>query len=211
MLPIPLIRPLRAFSLLELLVVIAIVGILAALAIPAASSMTRARTVTDAAYQLAAVVETARTEAIARRTFVWLGMQTNDGAGGSPQVVTGLVFSRDGTTNMADTNLQPLGRAQRIDRLGIFSPPGASGNLTDLTAQRPGTNFKIGGVTFTNFILAFTPMGEISTNPTPAPGSGFTPRIGLRLLAMRGASPETNNPVDLILSGGTGLPSIQRP
>jgi prepilin-type N-terminal cleavage/methylation domain-containing protein len=201
----------RAFSLIELLVVIAIIGVLAAVAVPALSSMTQARTVTDSAYQLADLAELARNEAIARRTYVWLGMQTNAGAGGSSQVLTGMVFSKDGTANLEDTNLQPLGRVQRLERLGLFPPSVVPGAPTDLTAQQAGPGFSIGGTTFSNFILAFTPMGEISLDPQPGPHGGFTPRIGLGLRTMRGSSPDHGNPVDLLLSGSTGLPSVHRP
>lgn len=201
----------RAFSLIELLVVIAIVGVLVALAVPALNSMTQTRTVTDSAYQLAALVELARSEAIARRTYVWLGMQTNGGTGGSAEVLTGMVFSKDGTANLADTNLQPLGRTQRLEQLGLFSPSAVPGGVTDLTVQESVPPFSIGGTTFSHFLLTFTPMGEITLDPQPGPQTGFTPRIGIGLRTMRGTAPDQGNPVDLLLSGGTGLPSVHRP
>lgn len=209
-------RPIRtpspvAFSLIEVLVVIGIIGLLAALAVPALSSMGKARTATDAAYSITGAVELARAEAISRKTFVWLGLQTNRSTSGTPQVSMGLVFSRDGTANVDRINLQPLNRVIVLDQVGLFPPSISPRDPTAVTGQQPGVDFTVGGQLFSQAILTFTPEGEVTTNATPSATQGFTPMVGVGLRAMSGDVPDHDNPVDVVIDGSTGLPSIHRP
>jgi prepilin-type N-terminal cleavage/methylation domain-containing protein len=201
----------QAFSLIELLVVIGIIALLAAGSIPVLNSMRQARTITDSAYQFTALIESARNEAIARRSFVWLGLEPVASPGGGRDVLAGLAYSRDGTTNSGSSNLQPLGRTQRFENLDLFPPSVAPGTPTDLTTQNPGINLQIGPKTFSRFILTFTPMGEVTLVPAPGPQTGFEPQVGFGLRAMRGLVPDNNNPLDIVISGSTGLPTIHRP
>jgi hypothetical protein len=54
-------------------------------------------------------------------------------------------------------------------------------------------------------------MGEVTLVPAPGPQTGFEPQVGFGLRAMRGLVPNNNNPLDIVISGSTGLPTIHRP
>lgn len=201
----------EAFSLIELLIVIGMIALLAAGSIPALNSLKQARTVTDSADRLTALIEFARDDAIARRSFVWLGLEPVTSPGQRRDVWVGLAYSRDGTTNSTSSNLQPLGRNQLFENIVLVPPSVAPGTPTDLTNQNLGINLQIGPRTFSKFILTFTPIGEVTLDPAPGPQTGFEPKVGFGLRTMRGLIADDNNPLDIIISGSTGLPAIHRP
>jgi prepilin-type N-terminal cleavage/methylation domain-containing protein len=83
----------RGLSLVELLGVVSIIGLLAAFAVPAFNSIGQARGVAEAAYQISAAVELARAEAIARRTYVWMGLHAGTNSV-SKDLRVGIMFGR---------------------------------------------------------------------------------------------------------------------
>jgi len=95
-----------AFTLLELLVVLAIILVLTALVVPAFTSIKSAGDVTNAAYTIKGVLETARTYAKANHTYTWVGFfeedvsqpSTNPATAGTGRLVVSIVASRDGTS-----------------------------------------------------------------------------------------------------------------
>jgi type II secretory pathway pseudopilin PulG len=197
-----------------LLVVIAIIALLAAFAIPAFNSIGQARGVTEAAYQVAAAVELARSEAITRQTYVWLGLQPQTNSG-NVDLRIGLVYSKDGSTNTAATNLQPIGKSVLIQRVGLVSPSSVVPYTTpapiDLSTNSGGTSFVIGQMTNSDKrSLTFTPMGEVTAAPTPSPTNGFDPRIAVGLRQARGTTLMTNNDIAVVIDGSVGIPTIYR-
>lgn len=95
-----------AFTLLELLAVMATMAVMMALIVPAFSGIKGAHEVTRAAYDVAGILEQARTYAIANNTYVWVGFFEEDGTKSSAQpatvgnggrIVLSVVASQDGS------------------------------------------------------------------------------------------------------------------
>jgi prepilin-type N-terminal cleavage/methylation domain-containing protein len=100
----------RGFTLVELLVVMSIMIIMMALAVPSISKFKDARDVSQAVYEIAGLLEQARSYAMANNTYVFVGLTEVDSsvsASVTPQVSTGqspygrvavaVVASKDGT------------------------------------------------------------------------------------------------------------------
>lgn len=194
--------------------VIAIIGVMATLVVPALNSIGQSRGASSAAYQLAGAIELARSQAVSRRTYVWIGLlpQTNSG---NTDLRVGMVYSKDGSTNGAVTNLQALGRPLLLERVGITNPSSVdTGNAlaspADWSAATAGLgNFTSGNATFTNGkTITFSPSGEVTTNAAPTYTNAFEPRIGIGLRQMRGTTAVTNNDIAIVIDGSVGIPTI---
>lgn len=180
---------------------------LAYFAVPAFNSIGRARGVSDAAESVAAAVELARTEAIARRTYAWVGFAARTDPGSSG-VQIGVVCSKDGSAGTNATNLRPLGRAVRVESVGLVDS-GAAGAPVEIASMTGGLVFKIGQSDFNaGKSFAFTPDGEATT--APASADGFDPLLAVGIAQLKGTSPDTNNRATVIIDGSTGIPRILR-
>lgn len=204
----------HAFTLLELLLVIAIIVLLAAAITPVFNSIGQARGVTEAAYQVVAAVDLARSEAVARQTYVWLGLQTNS----DNDLRIGLVYSKDGSgTNTNTNNLQPIGKATLIQRTALVDPSiwgaGEVGTSLGTFSSFPasgGLTFTIGSSTFAGRTVTFTPLGEVMTNSAPSSTNGFVPRIAIGLRQSRGTTAATGNDIAVVIDGSVGIPTMYR-
>lgn len=204
------------FSLIELLVVVAIIGMLATFAVPAFNSIGQARGVTEAAYQIVDAVELARSEAISRQTYVWMGIQPVVEAG-STSLFVGMVYSKDGSgTNTASTNLQPVGKPTLLHRVGITNSAGLSagtnlGILRDFSAISNGVAFSIGRMSNSGRqSIAFTPTGEVVVEAAPTSITGFEPRIGIGLSLSRGTTLVSENSSIVVIDGSSGGSTMYR-
>jgi prepilin-type N-terminal cleavage/methylation domain-containing protein len=99
------------FTLIELMVVIGIIGALMVLLVPALSSLKGANDVTNNAYTIKDVLEQARTYALAKHTYVWVGFfeesSNSPATAGTGRVVVSVVASKNGTRVYSDTVSDP--------------------------------------------------------------------------------------------------------
>jgi len=210
-------KEMKAFTLVELLVVMGVISLLAAAAVTGFNAIGRARGVTEAAYQIASAVELCRSEAITRHTYVWLGLQPTNNSG-SADLLLGMVYSVDGSsTNTIPSNLMPLTKALTIQSVALASvntqiASGFSGvDLSTLGPSTPPFTFSIGNKSFNGPVITFMPLGEVTTNNTPADTNGFDSSLGVELRPTRGTQVLTNNVTELLIDGSVGIPTIIRP
>ena len=220
------------FSLIELLVVIAIIGLLAVVTLPAFKD---AGNSTRAAYDLAGMLDAARSYAVANNTYVWLGIFAEDAASstgafprsaGTGNLVISVVASANGERSNSP-NLVQIEKLIKIDGFDLFStsdgpqrPPVAAEYRVGDDAFLPPTSPDISGPVQFNYpltgtaqyqftkIIEFNPRGE-ATKVRDSP----TPWIEFYLRRTRGNSPETTSPnvAAVQLSGLTGHTEIYRP
>jgi prepilin-type N-terminal cleavage/methylation domain-containing protein len=127
------------FTLLELLIVIGIIALLLVLIAPAFTSLKSAGDVTNAAYTIKGVLDTARTYAKANNTYTWVGFFEEDissataGTPGTGRLVMSIVASKDGTKvydccpilspavdmDPAGTRLSQVGKLVKLDNMHL--------------------------------------------------------------------------------------------
>jgi len=183
-------------------VVIAIIAIMIALAVPAIVGMAEGQGMKRAITVISGTLEVARSEAMAKSTWVWVGFAdttTNNAA----QMTILSMASRDGTSSSAPDNLIPLSKVQHIDNVKILTDSVVT-NTQPLGANTAGYSFSstVAGQPFgfTNTVIAFSPQGEalIQTNESiPA-----WVEVGVR--EMKGATPITNKTASVRVSGVSG-------
>lgn len=99
-----------AFTLVELLCVLACIGALSALLGPTLSSLGGSQLTRDAV-SISGQFDQARTYAMSRSTYVWVGIVDGDGSTSDRrELLVFTVSSRDGTDVLSEANLIPLGR-----------------------------------------------------------------------------------------------------
>jgi type II secretory pathway pseudopilin PulG len=93
------------------MVVIGIIAILMVLLVPALTSLKGAGDVTNTAYTVKGVFEQARTYALAKHTYVWIGFfeenSSSPTTAGTGRVVVSIVASKNGTRVYSDTVSDP--------------------------------------------------------------------------------------------------------
>jgi len=136
----------RGFTLVELLIVIGIMGMLFAMAGPALSTLKGAGDIGKASGDIQGIFEQARSYAMANNTYVYVGIQEQDGitptaASGVGQVALGIVASVNGLrpysnspstpSALSASNITPIGRVKYFSSLHLtnWATAGTNGNM----------------------------------------------------------------------------------
>lgn len=197
----------RGFSLIELLVVIAIFAILATLAVSAFSNIGKAGRLSKAGADVSSLLEQARTHAMANNTPVWVGFYPEDNA-----LAIAVVTSKDGSTNLAGTNVAQLGRGQLLEGVKLGEAPAATRPNVDPGGQLFSHANSIFGFTstsggqsreFKQFVILFNSRGEAQLDPDVRKRV-----IEIGLLPQNGS---TNNYAVIQVGGLTGSVKLYRP
>ena len=141
------------FTLLELLIVVSIIGLLLVLVAPAFTTIKGGTDVTNAAYTIKGILETARTYAKANNTYAWVGFAGSIGDTVSGNVALVAVASKDGTDLGTSVNqvgnrvditakLGPIGKVMRLDNahIGDTGTPQPSPSPAPEFETRPSVN-----------------------------------------------------------------------
>ncbi len=181
--------------------------------------MLGAKGVAKAVEDTSGILELARTEAIARRTCVYVAFLNATNAFGNSELRIGAVSSLDGTTNTDANNLRPITKAMKIDKtLMVKSAGELPANVRKLATNANffthtvGMAFDVGNVNFpaTAIGIIFSPNGEALS----AAGSlNFIPQVDIGLVPTKGTAPQTAGKDGAVVrySGGSGNIQIFRP
>jgi len=207
------------FTLIELLVVIVILAILVAITAPAIPSLLGARGVARGVDDVASVLEVARTEAMARHAYVYVGFENTTNASGNAELCVAAAASPDGSFAMA-TGLIPITKVVRLEnvrqtnysalpqvvREAAASATNDAKYVAEMTSS--GVIFTNGRQVFSKSMIIVSPEGELlSSGTSPV----FLERACVGLVGMRGASPMNNNGGIVTFDGGSGAITITRP
>jgi prepilin-type N-terminal cleavage/methylation domain-containing protein len=207
------------FSLVELLVVIAILSILVTLTTPAIQSILGAKGIGRGLNDVASILELARTEAMARRTYVYVGFENTTDASGNAELRIAAAESPDGS-GATTTGLLPVSKMVRLENLRLTNYSGLPQAVRDAATNASNnasyvSGMTVAGITFTNGqqvfdgnMLVISPEGEILPS---ADSPVFRERAHVGLVGMKGATPMTNDGGLVTFDGGAGAITITRP
>lgn len=218
----------KAFSLVELLVVVGIVGVLTVAAVPAFSNLRGAGAVTRGAYDLASMLEQARTYAVANNTYVFVGLLERDGndatRSGIGELWIAAVASKDGTKNFGanSANLMPLSKIIKYSELHLADELPSTGDLArpvvedafrlgNSAATAPNSFSMTQAGTAMQFtkIIQFDPRG---TAKIPSSVSAIPSKMEIGLAEARGNTAlSSQNCAALVVDGVTGSVRVYRP
>lgn len=209
------------FSVLELLTVMGVIAVLIGMLVPAVSSWRGSGDLTKTVYDVSGLLEAARTQAMARNSYVWVGFASDQDASSAvneKQLVVAVKTAPDGAKppNLNAASLINLGKPQTFNNVQLSSGLGtydgkkpvadkqlASTSSTDsFSASRNGVNY-----TFSK-ILEFNSVGEVRILNEVQPSRW----IEIGLLPTHGQVVDTQgNSAALQIGGLTGQPRVFRP
>lgn len=200
------------FSLVELLVVMSIVMVLAAGSVTAFRSIGSSQNMAQGIYEISGLLEHARSEAVSRQTYVWVGF-ANKVENGQSVLVAGSVCSLDGSADSSASNLRPIARTVRIPNMTLAKWEDLkqatqdmvpSANSVSLASNADSITFQAGPATLTK-TLTFTPRGEVMLEGSPDAYTPFDAMIDVSFRQTRGTAVLDNaDDAALLLDGGTG-------
>lgn len=227
----------QGFTLVELLVVIGIMLILLSASIPAVQNLGASRGISSAASQISSALELAKSTAVSRNTYVWVGLATVTNEEGNLETCVGIMMSRDGTSSSATTNLTAVTKLTSIEHVALANASDLPASLraklpsdvaTETASNKyalnlnnslasfefkkpnmPGGKISFGSTTYNDIIL-ISPQGEIIAS---ASSQNFVPQIMIGLTQSRKGTSLKDQAKDgavLVFYGGTGQVRVYR-
>jgi type II secretory pathway pseudopilin PulG len=224
-----------AFTMVELLVVIGIMMILFAASIPAVQNLGVSRGIGTAASQISSALELAKSTAVSRNTYVWVGFATVTNTAGNLETCVGVMMSKDGTSDPGTgaANLTAVSKLTAIEHVSLARPTDIpTALLTKLPSDVAGpatryarsfttslgtpfefkkANVTSGKLTFpNNATILISPQGEIFASAT---SQSFVPQVMIGLTQSRKATSLGTSAKDsavLVFYGGTGSIRVYR-
>jgi prepilin-type N-terminal cleavage/methylation domain-containing protein len=175
----------NAFTLIELLIVMGIIALLMVLVAPAFTNIKSGGDVTNAAYTIKGVLDTARTYAKANNTYTWVGfIEENVANPTSPnsstpavgRVIMSIVASKDGTTvydpnNLATidaTKLIPVGKLTKIENVHLWTHTDTPSGTGSTFGTRPNVTAPTYCIGDSSPVNSATPFQYPVGNPAPS-------------------------------------------
>lgn len=204
--------------------VIGIISILLVAVIPAFNSINSGRGFASAVDQVTAALESARAEAMATRTYVYVGFVNTVNSDGTAELRCGAVSSLDGTSNTAATNLRPVTKLLKLPNIlmtNYATLPAVVKSAADASLQTeadyvinfPATIYlkdKFNDPAFDSCpTVRVSPQGEILYSLNSAVFFRTTTSVGL--VPTHGATPVTTDGAIVSYYGGSGQLRVTRP
>lgn len=211
-------RKTTAFSLVELLTVVAVISVLITLVSPAISSILGTKGVGRALADVSSLLELAKTEAMSRKTYVFVGLENTVDASGNPELMMAAVASLDGSAITGD-NLVPLTRLVRVPnvaQVNYSDLPQSVQSITDanqdseyvIDMSASDVSFQVGPQTFDAAMLIISPEGELLPSVNDPV---FLSRAHVGVVQMRGTQPSDHDGGIVTFDGGSGAIKVIRP
>jgi prepilin-type N-terminal cleavage/methylation domain-containing protein len=210
----------RGFTLLELITVVGIMGAVMCLTVPAMNGIKGAGDLTSSTGAIGAILTEARTEAMMKNSYVFVGFYESDGSqadtirpapSGTGRIWVGIAVTKDGTPGYSTANpgawstvnLMPGGKLQYFDNIHLstnaaFYTSNATANTTSPVGDPSAAITPFGWPLensnsvsqFTQGVIEFTPQGTAML-----PGSSNSPEyLQIALIPTHGNSVAINSP-----------------
>ncbi len=203
--------------------VIGVISILLVAVIPAFNSINSGRSFASAVDQVTGALESARAEAMATRTYVYVGFVNTVNSNGTAELRCGAVASLDGSANTAATNLRPVSKLLKLPNIlmtNYATLPAVVKSVADVSLQTdadyvinfPATIYlkdKFNDPAFDSCpTVQVSPQGEILHSLNSAVFFRTTTSVGL--VPTHGTTPITTDGAIVSYYGGSGQIRVTR-